>query len=80
MSNLLGAVLMFTCHQCKPLNLVFATWDDLVLHRSQGHPDDFVEGVPFWMLEDKLFAADYYWIARQIKDKPFLKWAGQHRG
>ena len=70
---------MFTCHQCKPLNLRFATWDDLVLHRSQGHPWDFVNGVPFWMLEDKLFAADYYNIAVTIRDKAFLKWAKQPR-
>ena len=79
MSNLLGAVLMFTCHQCKPLNLTFATWDDLVLHRSQGHPLDFVDGTPFWMLEQTLTARDYYWVARQIRDRPFLKWAGQRQ-
>jgi hypothetical protein len=71
--------MMFTCHQCKPLDLRFATWDDYVLHNRQGHPLDFVDGVPFWKLEVKLTAQDYYWIARQIQDKPFLKWAGQHR-
>ena len=64
---------MFTCHQCKPLNLTFATWDDLVLHRSQGHPLDFVQGVPFWMLEVRLFEPEYYWVARQIRDREWLK-------
>ena len=76
---MLGVGMMFTCHQCKPLNLQFATWEDLVLHRSQGHPLDFVHGTPFWMLEQTLTARDYYWVARQIRDQPFLKWAGQRR-
>jgi hypothetical protein len=78
--GLLGVGMMFTCHRCKPLNLQFATWDEVVLHCAQAHPLDYVNGVPFWMLEQKVTAQDYYWIARQIQDKEFLKWAGQHRG
>ena len=76
---MLGVGMMFTCHQCKPLNLKFASWDDLVLHRAQGHPSDFVHGVPFWMLEDRLFEHDYYWIARQTHDRAWLKWANSRR-
>jgi hypothetical protein len=61
------------------LNLKFATWDDLVLHRAQGHPLDFVNGVPFWMLEVRLFEKEYYWVARQTQDKAWLKWANSKR-
>ena len=78
---------MFTCHQCKAMKersgklwwIQYATWTDLVEHRAKHHELDFVNGVPFWMLEDKLFAADYYNIAVTIKDKPFLEWAKSRR-
>ncbi len=75
---------MFTCHACKNNKatsgklwwIQYATWDDLVAHRAQHHPLDYVNGVPFWMLEVKLVRDDYFWVARSIKDNEWLKWIG----
>ena len=80
MSFLLGGVMMLTCHDCDLKGVRYETWEELRKHRSVAHAELYVDGVPFWMLEQTLPARDYYWIARQIKDKPFLKWAGQYRG
>jgi hypothetical protein len=80
MSNLLGAFLMFTCHSCKQAGITmdhqFDTWSDLCEHRNKFHTSDFVDGVPFWMLEVRLYEHDYYWIARQIKDRRWLRERG----
>lgn len=85
--GMLGVGMMFTCHQCKAMKersgklwwIQYATWDDLTQHRAKHHALDFVNGLPFWLLEDKLFAADYYNIAVAIKDKAFLEWAKKDR-
>ena len=75
---------MMVCHECKGASRRiedyrvhrFDTWEDLVEHRQEFHPLDFVQGVPFWMLEVKLVRDDYFWVARTIKDKEWLKWIG----
>jgi hypothetical protein len=87
MPGMLGGGMMFTCHQCKAIKersgklwwIQYATWTDLVEHRAKHHASDFVNGVPFWMLEDRLFEHEYYWIARQTHDKAWLKWANSRR-
>jgi len=79
--------MMFTCHQCKAMKarsgklwwIQYETWGALTEHRAKHHPLDFVNGVSFWKLEDKLFAPDYYLIAIDQKDKAFLEWAKQKR-
>lgn len=75
---------MFTCHTCKRNKstsgklwwIQYATWDDYVAHNAQHHPLDFVNGVPFWMLEEKIVRDDYFWVARSIQDKAWLKYIG----
>lgn len=71
---------MFKCHTCKnagiDLEHEFDTWSDLCGHRHKFHPSDFVNGVPFWQLEVRLYEAEYYWIARQIRDYAWLRARG----
>lgn len=72
--------LTMTCHECKnagiELNHKFATWDDLVEHRAKFHALHYVHGVPFWMAEIQITRDDYFWVARTIQDKAFLRRIG----
>jgi hypothetical protein len=61
-----------TCHICYD-DQVFHTWHELTDHRDEHHTEWFVGGIPFWMLEIKVPKQDYYWIARQMRDKPWLE-------
>jgi hypothetical protein len=71
--------MMFTCHDCDLKGVRYQDFDALREHRKVAHADDFVDGVPFWMLEVRLYEAEYYWIARQTQDKTWLKWANSKR-
>ena len=65
--------MMFTCYLCKVRTDSFA---DMIAHREEAHPLDYVRGVPFWMLEVKVPKQDYYWIARQVRD---AEWLNAHK-
>jgi hypothetical protein len=71
--------MMFTCHDCDLKGIRYGTYEELREHRHVAHTDDFVNGVPFWALEVRLYEQEYYWIARQIQDKAWLKWAHSKR-
>jgi len=71
--------MMFTCHDCDLKGVRYESWRELKDHRCIAHAEFYVNGVPFWMLEVRLFEADYYWIARQTHDKTWLKWANSKR-
>jgi len=68
--------MMFVCHICKSAAIKlphrFEDWEAITAHRAEAHPFDFVHGVPFWMCEVKLLRSDYYWVARQLRDKRWL--------
>jgi hypothetical protein len=76
---LLGVGMMFTCHDCDLKGVRYKTYEELREHRHVAHTDDFVNGVPFWALEVRLYEQEYYWIARQTHDKTWLKWANSKR-
>jgi hypothetical protein len=71
-----GLMARLTCHDC---GYVFedghgpSTQVKLRQHRKTCNPDKWVNGRPFWSLEIKVSKADYYWIARQIRDKQWLE-------
>jgi hypothetical protein len=44
------------CHAC---DYVLGSWALLVKHRAHVHPDDYVNGMPFWMLEERLTDKEY---------------------
>lgn len=78
--RMLGVGMMFTCHPCKQAGIKlehqFDTWKDLCEHRHEFHTSDFVNGVPFWKLEVRLYEPDYYWVARQTRDRRWMKERG----
>lgn len=71
----------FTCHQCREASKHienwtvhrFQTFDELRDHRREHHPLQYADGKMFELCEIKLSRQDYYWIARQIQDKAWLK-------
>lgn len=78
---------MFTCHVCRESSKKIETWSvhrfdsmaELRDHRREEHPLDYADGVLFEMAEVKLTRNDYYWIARQIKDRRWLLEASKWR-
>lgn len=50
-----------TCHKCgfKTTDAEGGHWLWLTLHRQECDPDNYVHGIPFWMLEQRLLDKEY---------------------
>jgi hypothetical protein len=62
------------CHAC---DYVLGSWSLLVKHRAAVHPDDYVNGLPFWMLEERLTDKEYA-ILWMMSSKAARKDLGPH--